>query len=210
MSTMIMCELKCPKCGAPLLMCIDTWHAHCSYVGADGLPACDYGCKPQDVQPLEVLRLVFSSPESRLRTTALEEFNKVSGKFIDGPKLELGAILRLFRHWTEPDTTVSPTALALMCEVLRLRAIINNPQIDNFILAVSNESSHQYQMWDGNDQNKQVGDWIMLFTRLMGKIVEGAWKGNWEKVLHHIVALAASCQRAHAVLHARHFPNKTS
>lgn len=81
---------------------------------------------------------------------------------------------------------------ALISEVRELRALINSPRIDEFFEAVRIESAHQVERWGvEHDAGKRSEDWITLFTYLLGKAATAHFAGNRDKLLHHIITVAA-------------------
>ena len=78
-------------------------------------------------------------------------------------------------------------------ELLRLRAMINNPQIADYLEAVKNEAIHQRERWGSDhDANKEDTDWIFLIGFLLGKSAAAFRAGNQEKGMHHIISAGAA------------------
>jgi hypothetical protein len=87
----------------------------------------------------------------------------------------------------------------LITEVHRLRALINTPQIDNFLEAVKLEAAHQCERWGAeHDAGKSPPDWFWLLGYLSGKALAAALNGPREKALHHCVSSAACLLNWHA------------
>jgi hypothetical protein len=77
-------------------------------------------------------------------------------------------------------------------EVERLRALINTPRTDDFFDAVRIESAHQVERWGvEHDAGKRAEDWITLYTYLLGKAATAHFAGDRDKLLHHIITVAA-------------------
>src|SRR3546814_5550089 len=56
-------------------------------------------------------------------------------------------------------------------EAQRLRALIDSPEMDNFLRAVHIEAAHQVEKWGmANDRAKRPADWFWLVGYLAGKI----------------------------------------
>lgn len=71
----------------------------------------------------------------------------------------------------------------------------------DFIDAVKAEAAHQRDRWGADhDAGKRVEDWIALFTYLLGKLATAYWKGDKDKVLHHVITVAAVALNMHANL----------
>lgn len=86
----------------------------------------------------------------------------------------------------------------LQAEIDRLNAIINTPQSDDFLRAVSTEAEHQRQRWGSDhDAGKQPADWFWLVGYLAGKALHAHAAGNVEKAEHHIITTAAALANWH-------------
>jgi hypothetical protein len=89
----------------------------------------------------------------------------------------------------------------LEAEVARLNAIINSPQSDDFIRAVSTEAEHQRQRWGADgDAGKTPADWFWLVGYLAGKALHSHAAGNAEKAEHHVITTAAACANWHRAI----------
>jgi hypothetical protein len=87
---------------------------------------------------------------------------------------------------------------ALQGEVSRLRAIIDTPQSNDFLRAVSTEAEHQRQRWGSeHDAGKTPADWFWLVGYLAGKALHAHAAGNVEKAEHHIITTAAALANWH-------------
>ncbi|WP_230680954.1 hypothetical protein [Paracidovorax cattleyae] len=93
----------------------------------------------------------------------------------------------------------TPTKEAeLRAELARLNAIINTPQADDFLRAVSTEAEHQRQRWPSeHDAGKTPADWFWLVGHLAGKALHAHAAGNAEKAEHHIITTAAALANWH-------------
>lgn len=86
-------------------------------------------------------------------------------------------------------------------EIARLLAIINTPQADDFLRAVSTEAEHQRQRWGSeHDAGKTPADWFWLVGYLAGKALHSHAAGNLEKAEHHVVTTAAACANWHRAM----------
>lgn len=80
----------------------------------------------------------------------------------------------------------------------RLNEIVNTPQADDFLRAVSTEAEHQRQRWGSNhDSGKTDADWFWLIGYLAGKALHSAMRGDATKAEHHIITTAAACANWH-------------
>ena len=119
------------------------------------------------------------------------------------------SIARFERHlpfgtllYTSPPAQRKPLTdervIELEREVERLNAIINTPQSDNFLRAVSTEAEHQRQRWGSeHDAGKAPADWFWLIGYLAGKALHSHAVGNVEKAEHHVITTAAACANWH-------------
>lgn len=87
---------------------------------------------------------------------------------------------------------------SLQAEVDRLNAIINTPQSDDFLRAVSTEAEHQRQRWGNeHDAGKAPADWFWLVGFLAGKALHAHSAGDMAKAEHHIITAAAALRNWH-------------
>ncbi len=86
----------------------------------------------------------------------------------------------------------------LQAEIDRLNAIINTPQSDDFLRAVSTEAEHQRQRWGSDhDAGKTPADWFWLVGYLAGKALHAHGAGDTTKAEHHIITTAAALANWH-------------
>lgn len=89
-------------------------------------------------------------------------------------------------------------------EIARLNAIINSPQSDDFLRAVSTEAEHQRQRWGSDhDAGKTPADWFWLVGYLGGKALHSQAAGDTDKAEHHIITTAAACANWHRAMFGR-------
>jgi hypothetical protein len=89
----------------------------------------------------------------------------------------------------------------LRAEVERLNAIVNSPQSDDFLRAVSTEAEHQRQRWaNSHDAGKTAPDWFWLIGYLAGKALHCVMYGLDEKAEHHVITTAAACANWHRAM----------
>jgi hypothetical protein len=83
-------------------------------------------------------------------------------------------------------------------EAARLKALINAPELENFLRAVHIEAVHQVERWGtAHDRAKRPADWFWLVGYLGGKALHSAVRGNRDKALHHCVSTAAALYNWH-------------
>lgn len=83
-------------------------------------------------------------------------------------------------------------------EAARLKALINAPELENFLRAVHIEAVHQVERWGtANDRAKRPADWFRLVGYLGGKALHAAIGGDRDKALHHCVSTAAALYNWH-------------
>ena len=102
------------------------------------------------------------------------------------------------KHITQAEYDAFTSAVA---ERDRLLALINTPEIDNFMRAVHLEAVHQVERWGpAHDRAKRPADWFWLIGYLAGKALHAAVAGNSEKALHHTISTAAACYNWHCAI----------
>lgn len=85
-----------------------------------------------------------------------------------------------------------------IAEVARLNALINSPQTADFAEAVRIEAAHQVERWGvEHDAGKRPEDWVTLVIYLLGKASKAHFDGNHDKLLHHVITLAAVAMNWH-------------
>lgn len=130
------------------------------------------------------------------------QFPRSGTNLLDGREAE-----EMLRYVLSAHTAHQPAALqedardALQAEIDRLNAIINTPQSDDFLRAVSIEAEHQRQRWGSeHDAGKQPADWFWLVGYLAGKALQAHYAPNLEKAEHHIITTAAACKNWHLAM----------
>jgi hypothetical protein len=94
---------------------------------------------------------------------------------------------------------ISPDSFAE--EIGRLNALINSPEVLDFVKAVQLEAVHQRERWGADcDAGKTPADWFWLLGYLAGKALYAAIAGNTEKALHHVITTAAAACNWHAAI----------
>lgn len=94
--------------------------------------------------------------------------------------------------------SLAATVAELRAEVERLNAIVNTPQANDFLRAVSTEAEHQRQRWGSDhDAGKTPADWFWLVGYLAGKALHAHGAGDTTKAEHHIITTAAALANWH-------------
>ncbi len=87
------------------------------------------------------------------------------------------------------------------CEVKRLQALLNTPELVDFTKAVQLEAAHQRERWGtDHDGGKAPADWFWLLGYLAGKALHAHNAGNAEKALHHTISSAAALANWHSAI----------
>src|SRR3989304_332350 len=83
-------------------------------------------------------------------------------------------------------------------ETERLKALINSPELENFLRAVHIEAVHQVERWGtAHDRAKRPADWFWLVGYLAGKALHASVSGNRKKALHHCISTGAALYNWH-------------
>jgi hypothetical protein len=83
----------------------------------------------------------------------------------------------------------------------RIRALINTPELEEFLRATHIEAVHQVERWgEASDRAKRPADWFWLVGYLAGEALHSAISGNWEKAKRHCVSTAAACYNWHCAI----------
>ena len=115
------------------------------------------------------------------------------------------AICRVFHQdtidMTEPvqNAILIADAPDILAHCVMLEELINTPELVNFAEGVKFEAAHQRNRWgEEHDETKSFSDWIAVLSYLIGKLVKANWDGDRDKILHHIITIAAVCNNFHA------------
>ena len=86
-------------------------------------------------------------------------------------------------------------------ECLRLQALINTPELEQFLSASHIEAVHQVERWGtAGDRAKRPADWFWLVGYLAGKALHAAVDGNQDKAKHHCISTAAALYNWHCAI----------
>lgn len=81
---------------------------------------------------------------------------------------------------------------------LRAHALVNKPEIEDFLRGVKLEAAHQVLRWgDAHDRDKSAKNWYWLVGYLAGKALRAAITGQRDKALHHCISSAAALLNWH-------------
>lgn len=89
----------------------------------------------------------------------------------------------------------------LETEIARLNALINTPEVNDFLQGVRLEAAHQVERWGApHDRSKFAEHWYWLIGYLAGKALRSAIGGDRDKAKHHCVSTAAALLNWHAAI----------
>jgi hypothetical protein len=112
-----------------------------------------------------------------------------------------GGSLRPKREAPDPEAHPIPAEEIerLRAEVGRLTALINTPEIIDFVKAVQIEAVHQRERWPAEqDAQKSREEWFWTLGYLAGKALAAQRHGDSEKFAHHLISSAALLCNWHA------------
>lgn len=83
----------------------------------------------------------------------------------------------------------------------RLNALINTPEIEDFLQGVRLEAAHQIERWgSAHDREKSAENWYWLVGYLGGKALRSTITGDRDKALHHCISSAAALMNWHSAI----------
>lgn len=86
-------------------------------------------------------------------------------------------------------------------DLVRLRKMLNTPEIESFAQGVVLEAVHQRERWgSSHDGGKEPADWFWLIGYLAQKAMMAHIQGDSEKALHHCISTAAALANWHAAI----------
>ena len=95
----------------------------------------------------------------------------------------------------------APQAQPVDAQLERLQALINSPELHNFLRGTHLEAVHQVERWgEAPDRKKRPADWFWLVGYLAGKALHAADSGNQDKALHHCISTAAALYNWHCAI----------
>lgn len=82
-----------------------------------------------------------------------------------------------------------------------LLAVLQSPEIVDFMKGVPLEAAHQRERWGTeHDEGKSPPDWFWLLGYLGGKALRSHLDGDTDKALHHTITVAAVAANWHAAI----------
>lgn len=104
-----------------------------------------------------------------------------------------------WREMGEDAAKQAARAESAEAEAKRLTALINTPELHDFIKAVPLEAVHQRERWGSDhDDGKTPADWFWLLGYLGGKALRSHLDGDTTKALHHTITAAAALANWHS------------
>lgn len=102
------------------------------------------------------------------------------------------------KHLTEAEFNELQTARA---DRDRLLALINRPELSQFLRGTHIEAIHQVERWgEAHDRAKRPADWFWLVGYLAGKALHAAVAGDIDKARHHCISTAAALFNWHSAI----------
>lgn len=84
------------------------------------------------------------------------------------------------------------------------KKVINTPEVNDFMEGVKLEAAHQTARWGEKDEHmKPPHHYIMVFTKLLGKMSVAIWDRDIEKFKHHCITMGAVGHNVHRQVHKR-------
>lgn len=79
-----------------------------------------------------------------------------------------------------------------------LYAMLNRPEVEDFIQGVGVESAHQVMRWTAEtEMSNPPHHYVMVVNKLLGKLCVAIWDRDREKFKHHAITIAAVMSNAH-------------
>lgn len=102
-------------------------------------------------------------------------------------------------------TPAAVRALVTMArEGVRLAALVNTPEVDDWFAGVRIEAVHQVERWGAeHDAGKTPFDWFWLIGYLAQKAADAHVRGDLDKAKHHTISSAAALLNWHAAITGR-------
>lgn len=101
-------------------------------------------------------------------------------------------------EWAYRHLSASAPSAGWVERLAYLEALINSPEIDDFLKGAQLEAAHQTERWGIEaEENKMPHHYACVMDKLKGKMAVAIFDGNIEKYKHHLVTLAAVCFNVH-------------
>lgn len=108
-------------------------------------------------------------------------------------------------RWTAEAEALAHSDRNLQAEVDRLRAVLNTPEVDDFVRGAVREAQHQRERWGADhDAGKAPLDWFWLIGFLAQKAATAQIGDDVEKAKHHTISTAAALANWHAAIAGLH------
>lgn len=86
----------------------------------------------------------------------------------------------------------------LRARIAELEALINSPELDDFIGGLQLESAHQTERWGKeSEENSPPHHYVLVANKLLGKLSVSIFDRDTDKFKHHCITLAAAMYNAH-------------
>lgn len=77
-------------------------------------------------------------------------------------------------------------------------ALVNNPEIEDFVKGVQLEAAHQLERWGiENEEANPPHHFVLVMAKLLGKLSTDIFDRDHEKFKHHCIAIAAEMHNIH-------------
>src|SRR5689334_16987400 len=105
---------------------------------------------------------------------------------------DLVSMLDVLRgHVADGGRFTHDNGLYLLKEIDRLDALLNRPEVADFLKGVPLEAAHQVERWGtAHDGGKTPFDWFWLIGYLAQKAAAAAVAGDVVKAKHHTISTA--------------------
>lgn len=95
-------------------------------------------------------------------------------------------------------TMEKPDFEGLQKRVNDLESLINNPEIEDFLKGTQIEAAHQIERWGlENEEANPPHHYILVLSKLIGKLSVDIFDRNTDKFKHHCIAIAAEMHNLH-------------
>lgn len=153
----------------------------------------------------EMLTAVIAAPQAEVQPTAVAVFDEpqptveiVTAAYEDGFAIKPTGVVYV-NH--AALTTVLEAYDRRSARLKHLQALINSPELHNFLRGSHLEAVHQVERWgEATDRKKRPADWFWLVGYLAGKALHAADSGNQDKALHHCISTAAALYNWHCAI----------
>lgn len=184
---------------------------------AIALPVLDLMSDGSSIETCEADSRPWNPPGAGLTSPGLPTGIGAFDGVVEAPAVKFDAIMATADEYAQSDTVQDAERLRaelLACindlrsdnkdqaaELARLLQIIDTPQKDDFLRAVSTEAEHQRRRWGAEqDAGKTPADWYWLVGHLAGKALHAHAAGDTVKAEHHVITTAAALANWHLAM----------